>query len=213
MEENKEKKRHGRRRHYRGKNPDKAGEQNKEAGAEKKAENEKPAKQDRNSRHVRQERRPRHEDKIPVKQEIQEDDAAEDKNVKPRREPIEPVFEFTWADAWGLYGTGYHVVIKDNQDKLYLSWSVDLSYGELKIGQRLQEFLDDMKTCGIGKWDGHRYTKAGIFDGDTWAVKVNSLTLKSEAQGSNEYPQEWKTFLKCLHDKWHIPVSKREQWE
>lgn len=240
MEENKEKKKHGRRRHYRGKGSDKPRESKeqersagseKPAGAEKSAEQEKPAahekaserdrsegsgkrnRHDKGPRHGKGDRRPKQEEKKQRKPEAYVETAAEDKVIRTKREPEEPVFEFSWADSWGLYGTGYHVVIKDNQDKLYLSWSVDLSYGEMKLGQRLQEFLDDMKACGVGKWDGHKFTKPGIFDGDTWSVRANSLTLKCEAQGTNEYPQEWKAFLGCLHDKWKIPVSKREQWE
>ena len=96
---------------------------------------------------------------------------------------------------------------------MYLSWAVDLKYDEIKIDRTAQEFLEDMKKCGVASWDGRRYTKQGIFDGDTWSLKVNSLILKCESQGTNEYPAEWKDFLKCLHEKWKIPVSRREQWE
>ena len=205
MEDSKDKKKPVRRRHYRGRNTDRKKENDKiESG-------EKPVKQDRDDKSGKREKKEKNrrqdEKKRPVRRDAKDEIPAEDKAFRVRREPEEPVFEFAWADAWGLYGTGYHVVVKNSQDKLYLT------YGELKMGQRLQDFLDDMKACGIGSWDGRRYTKQGIFDGDTWTIKANSLTLKCEAQGTNEYPDEWKSFLNCLHEKWNIPVSKREQWE
>jgi hypothetical protein len=220
MEENTEKKKSHRRRHNRSKNKDKDKVQNRENTEESGAAPEKAGGQQKKggkpksegqSKHGRSKKHDGHRKQdAPDRQEI--NDVPE--NVeKPKREPEEVIFEFTWADAWGLYGTGYHIVIKDNPDRLYLSWSVDLKYGEMRIGQRLQEFLDDIKECGISAWDGQRYTKPGIIDGDTWYVKVNSLTLKCEAQGTNEYPAEWKKLLNCLHEKWTIPVSKREQWE
>ncbi len=220
MEENKEKKRHAKKKSFRGKNNDRHRERDElregisfgEPEAEDKPVRNRRGKQGKPDRRKMNERKSRQDEKkAPAKKEPFDD--VEDRNPKLRREAEEPVFEFTWADAWGLYGTGYHVVIKDSQDKLYLSWSVDLSYGEMKLGQRLTEFLDDMKKCGIGSWDGKKYTKPGIFDGDTWSIKANSLILKVEAQGTNEYPPEWKHLLQCLHEKWTIPVSKREQWE
>ena len=225
-EENKEKKRHGRRKHYRGKNPDnqkKTEQTGSAAGSEKKQEkHEKPDKSEKRDRQGKKERRDRQgrrgkpEDKdAAVRREardLAEETAPEVKDGKIKHEAAEVIFEFTWADAWGLYGTGYHIVIKDNPEKIYLSWSVDLGYDEIKIGGRLQDFLEDMRKCGLSSWDGRRYTRPGIFDGDTWSVKVNSLRLKCEAQGTNEYPEEWKQFLKCLHENWKIPVSKREQW-
>lgn len=224
IKETKEKKRHGRRRHYRGKNNDKAKDQEiKSAPAgsgEKHEKGEKPEKNEKREKPVKKDRRDRQgkrgrkeEKKLPDTNDAPEDIKPEETAEKPKHEPDEVIFEFVWADAWGLYGTGYHLVIKDNPEKQYLSWSVDLKYDEMKIGQRLQEFLDDLKKCGLSSWDGHRYTKPGIFDGDTWSVKINSLKLKCEAQGTNEYPAEWKQFLQCLHEKWKIPVSKREQWE
>ena len=210
MEENTEKKKPHRRRHNRNRNKDKDKIQNREkpeeaAVAQSKEKGEAGSKRGRSKRHEghRKSDAPEKRDGV---------EAAE-VSEKPKREPEEVIFEFTWADAWGLYGTGYHIVIKDNPEKQYLSWSVDLKYGEMRIGQRLQEFLDDIKACGLSAWDGQRYTKPGIIDGDTWYVKVNSLTLKCEAQGTNEYPAEWKKLLACLHEKWTIPVSKREQWE
>ena len=208
MEENNEKKKHGRRRHYRGRNKDKAEAQVKEAGAESRQRQERPDKTDKPDRQRRKERKPG-----AARRETADEMQPAQRTERARREPEEMIFDFTWADALGLYGTGYHVTIKDNKEHLYLSWSVDLSYGELKLGQRLQEFLDDMKDCGIAAWDGHKYTKPGIFDGDTWSVKVNSLSLKAETQGTNDYPENWKRFLSCLHDKWGVPVSRREQWE
>ncbi len=221
--ENKEKKKHGKRRHFRGKNHDKAKEPEKqldqEKGEKKPEKKEKqdkqdrPEKKDRRERQGKQGKKNRQEEKKKAEKPApSEDFLPEDIESNLKREPDEVIFEFTWADAWGLYGTGYHIVIKDNPDKLYLCWSVDLSYDELKIGDRLQEFIEDIRKCGLSSWDGHRYTKQGIFDGDTWSVKVNSLRLKCEAQGTNEYPPEWQQFLKCLHEKWKIPVSKREQW-
>ena len=217
MEENKEKKKRPRKKHYRGKSADKPKEQEQPAvsgEAEKKhGKAEKHDKGGKKERRDRQGRRGKAEDEqVPVKPEVSEDVETGEKAGKAKHEAAETIFEFTWADAWGLYGTGYHVVIKDNPDKVYLSWSVDLGYDEMKLGGRLQDFLDDMKSCGLASWDGRRYTKPGIFDGDTWSIKVNSLKLKCEAQGTNEYPAEWKQFLKCLHEKWKIPVSKREQW-
>ncbi|MCR5774153.1 MAG: hypothetical protein K6G42_03620 [Lachnospiraceae bacterium] len=246
MEENTEKKKHGKRRHYRGKNNDKSGGQGKQTGQEQSADegvktrekkenrpkphekkdgsdkkqDRKPKggkphnRNDRPGKKEKQEKGHKQEDRKQASAEsAQEASGADDKQVRIKREQVEPVFEFTWADAWGLYRTGYHIVVKESQEKMYLSWSVDLSYGEMKLGQRLQEFLDDMKAIGLSSWDGRRYTKPGIFDGDTWSVKANSLTLKCESQGTNEYPEEWKAFLECLHKKWSIPVSKREQWE
>ncbi len=211
MEEEKEKKRHGKKKRFRGKNNDRPREKQKDS--EKAPVKEKNNNRDgKGARSQDQGRKASEERKHPARPE-EADEIQEEKASKTRREPEEPVFEFTWADAWGLYGTGYHVVIKNSQDRLYLSWSVDLSYGETKIGDRLQEFLSDMKNCGVASWDGRRYTRQGIFDGDTWSVRANSLSLKVETQGTNEYPPEWKAFLKCLHDKWNIPVSKREQWE
>lgn len=220
MDENTEKKKNHRK-HYRSRNKDKAKrdkaeEQKKNDGQDKKSD-----RPDRPDRHGRQKKQD-----FPRKQGIKPDardkaDTATEEDLeeissRSKREPAEPVFEFTWGDAWGLYGTGYHVVIKDNEenkDKLYLSWSVDLKYGEMRISQKLQEFLDDIKACGVQSWDGQRYTRPGIIDGDTWYFKVNSLAVKSEAQGTNEYPAEWKQLLCCLHEKWGVPVSKREQWE
>ena len=217
MEENKEKKKRNRRRHYRGKNTDKPKDQEQLAAAEapekKQEKGEKHDKAGKKDRRDRQGKRGKNEEKRPVaKAEPAEETEAEDKGSKLKHEAAEIIFEFTWADAWGLYGTGYHIVIKDNPEKMYLSWSVDLGYDEIKIGGRLQDFLEDMRKCGLSSWDGRRYTRPGIFDGDTWSVKVNSLRLKCEAQGTNEYPEEWKQFLKCLHENWKIPVSKREQW-
>ena len=168
---------------------------------------EKKEKRDRQGKKNRQDER-----KKPERKDLPAETIAEDPTVGLKHEQAEVIFEFTWADAWGLYGTGYHIVIKDNPEKLYLSWSVDLSYDEIKIGDRLQEFLEDIRKCGVASWDGHRYTRQGIFDGDTWSVKINSLKIKCEAQGTNEYPPEWGQFLKCLHEKWKIPVSRREQW-
>ena len=245
MEENNEKKKNPRRRHYRGRNNDrqregKPGEEirkDRPDKAEKAEKTEKPEKPERRSgrgragnqdrsesgsrrdkgerpdKGERQEKGRKREDRRPPKKEITVDAAPEEKIERTKREPEETIFDFTWADAWGLYGVGYHIVIKDNQERMYLSWSVDLIYGEMKIGQRLKEFLEDMKRVGLNSWDGRRYTKSGIFDGDTWSLKINSLSLKCEAQGTNEYPGEWKDFLKCLHEKWGIPVSRREQWE
>lgn len=264
MEENNEKKKHPRRRYYRGKNGDRPKDREKqkdqEAGAKNEAsekgadkgntqgragggerqerqersdqrnrrdkgerqKHDRGEKRDRAERHDRdekhdkadrQEKGRKRDDRKPQKKEHTAEPVSEEKYDRPKREPEEIIFEFTWADAWGLYGVGYHIVIKDNPDRLYLSWSVDLSYGEMKLGQRLKEFLEDMKRIGLGSWDGRKYSKTGIFDGDTWALKINSLVLKCEAQGTNEYPNEWKELLKCLHEKWSIPVSRREQWE
>ena len=264
MEENNEKKKHSRKRFYRGKNndrskdkdrtreerpeedvkrdkPEKNEKPEKPARREKAEKNERSEKPERGSnkggsrggnvnqeksegrksrdrgerqdKGEKQEKSRRREERRTQRKETPADPAPEEKFERSRREPEETIFDFTWADAWGLYGVGYHIVIKDNQERMYLSWSVDLSYGEMKIGQRLKEFLDDMKRTGLNSWDGRRYTKPGIFDGDTWSLKINSLSLKCEAQGTNEYPEEWKEFLKCLHEKWGIPVSRREQWE
>lgn len=223
MEENKEKKKHSKRRHYRGKNGDKTKDPEKKASfekdekktgkaekSEKKEKRDKPEKKEKRDRQGKRNRQD--EKKKPERKEIPDEAFAEENTGGLMHEQAEVIFEFTWADAWGLYGTGYHIVIKDNPEKLYLSWSVDLSYDEIKIGDRLQEFLEDIRKCGLSSWDGHRYTKQGIFDGDTWSVKINSLKIKCEAQGTNEYPPEWGQFLKCLHEKWKIPVSKREQW-
>ena len=218
MEENKEKKKNTRRRNYRGKSKDKAKEQEQKLAQDShEKKQEKAEKRDRSEKRDRRERQVRRgkpeEKKAPDRKNLPDDDEYAEAAEKPRHEPDDTIFEFIWADAWGLYRTGYHVVIKDNPDRMYLSWSVDLKYDEMKIDQNLQEFLEDLKKCGIASWDGRRYTKQGIFDGDTWFLKVNSLKLKCEAQGTNEYPAEWKKFLQCLHDKWKIPVSRREQWE
>ena len=228
MDENTEKKKNHRK-HYRNRNKDKAKryrseEQKKRDGQDRPEEQGRSERSERSERPDRRGRQKRQESqkKQGIKPDIRDkaDTAtAEDLegiSSRSKRDPVEPVFEFTWGDAWGLYGTGYHVVIKDNEenkDKLYLSWSVDLKYGEMRISQKLQEFLDDIKACGVQSWDGQRYTKAGIIDGDTWYFKVNSLSIKAEAQGTNEYPAEWKQLLSCLHEKWGVPVSKREQWE
>ena len=228
MDENTEKKKNHRK-HYRNRNKDKAKrdrseEQKRRDGQDRPEEQGRRERSERSERPDRRGRQKRQE--AQKKQGIKPDtrdkaDTATEEDLeeissRSKRDPVEPVFEFTWGDAWGLYGTGYHVVIKDNEenkDKLYLSWSVDLKYGEMRISQKLQEFLDDIKACGVQSWDGQRYTKAGIIDGDTWYFKVNSLSIKAEAQGTNEYPAEWKQLLSCLHEKWGVPVSKREQWE
>lgn len=228
MDENTEKKKNHRK-HYRNRNKDKAKrdrseEQKRRDGQDRPEEQGRSERSERSERPDRRGRQKRQESQ--KKQGVKPDARAkadtateedlEEISSRSKRDPVEPVFEFTWGDAWGLYGTGYHVVIKDNEDnkdKLYLSWSVDLKYGEMRISQKLQEFLDDIKACGVQSWDGQRYTKAGIIDGDTWYFKVNSLSIKAEAQGTNEYPAEWKQLLSCLHEKWGVPVSKREQWE
>ena len=223
MEENKEKKKHSKRRHYRGRSNDKAKDPEKKGSwekddkksdkaekSEKKEKRDKPEKKEKRDRQGKKNRQD--ERKKPERKDLPTETIAEESPVGLKHEQAEVIFEFTWADAWGLYGTGYHIVIKDNPEKLYLSWSVDLSYDEIKIGDRLQEFLEDIRKCGVASWDGHRYTRQGIFDGDTWSVKINSLKIKCEAQGTNEYPPEWGQFLKCLHEKWKIPVSRREQW-
>ena len=232
MEEQSGKKKHSKKRRFYRKDKDKRDQNEKpekQDKQEKSERGEKPDKPDKKEKsdfrqskdkNPRKDRQKHHDkdhkgkqDKVEKAESADSEESADIPASAIKKEPEEVIFELTWADAWGLYGTGYHIIIKDNKERMYLSWSVDLKYGEMRIGSRLDEFLNDIKGLNIGSWDGKRYTKPGILDGDTWNIKVNSLIVRCEAQGTNEYPPEWKALLQCLHTKWNIPVSKREQWE
>jgi len=120
------------------------------------------------------------------------------------------IFDFCWGNTYGLFSEGYHVMIKDSND-LYLTWSVDLKYGEVKFDNaKLEEFMKDLKALRIDNWNGKTFSKSDFDKGDTWKLEINNIALKLECKGANDYPPEWKTFLDYLHMKWSVPSSTRE---
>ena len=120
------------------------------------------------------------------------------------------IFDFCWGNTYGLFSEGYHVMIKDSND-LYLTWSVDLKYGEVKFDNaKLEEFMKDLKALRIDNWNGKTFSKSDFDKGDTWKLEINNIALKMECKGANDYPPEWKTFLDYLHMKWSVPSSTRE---
>ncbi|MBR5377059.1 MAG: hypothetical protein IK139_07230, partial [Lachnospiraceae bacterium] len=121
------------------------------------------------------------------------------------------IFDFIWGNTYGLFGQGYHVMIKESDDGMYLSYSVDMKYGEKKLdGAGFEGFMKDMKSLGIDSWDGRTYSDSGFENEDTWRLVANSVVVKTDSKGANAYPPGWKNFLDYLHVRAGIPKSVRE---
>lgn len=120
------------------------------------------------------------------------------------------IFDFTWGNTYGLFAEGYHLMIKGGGD-LYLTWSVDLKYGEVPLDNaKLDEFMKDLKALRLDTWNGKTYSDSSFENADTWRIEANHIALVIESKGANDYPPEWKQFLEYLHMKWSVPVSTRE---
>ncbi len=121
------------------------------------------------------------------------------------------IFDFTWGNTYGLFGQGYHVMIKNSNDSLYFSYSADLKYGEVKMDNAaLDDFMKDLKALRVDSWNGKTYSDSGFENEDTWRLIVNSVTIIVDSKGANAYPPEWGKFLEYLHVKWSLPQSVRE---
>ncbi len=121
------------------------------------------------------------------------------------------IFDFIWGNTLGLIGEGYHITVKESSEKLYLSYSVDLKYGELKFDEnKIAELVKDLKSLRVDSWNGKTYSKSEFEEGDTWHLTVNHIGMILDAKGANDYPPEWTEFLNYLHIKFGIPVSRRE---
>ncbi len=121
------------------------------------------------------------------------------------------IFDFTWGNTYGLFGQGYHVMIKNSNDSLYFSYSSDLKYGEVKLDNAgLEEFMKDLKALRVDSWNGRTYSDSGFENEDTWRIIINSVTIIVDSKGANAYPPEWNNFLEYLHVKWSVPKSIRE---
>ncbi len=123
------------------------------------------------------------------------------------------IFDFIWGNTYGLIGDGYHLMIKDSADKLYLTYSVDLKYGEIRFDDaKVTELIKDLKELHVDSWNGKTYSRSEYEEekGDTWRLSVNQIGMILEAKGANDYPPEWKEFLNYFHVKYSVPVSRRE---
>lgn len=121
------------------------------------------------------------------------------------------LFEFTWGNTFGLFSEGYHLVVKVPKERLYLSYSVDLKYGEIRFDEeKLEELWNDLVALHIHLWSGRTFSNSDFEEGDTWTLTYRYGDHKLEAKGANAYPPEWTELLNYFHIKYSIPVSRRE---
>ena len=121
------------------------------------------------------------------------------------------IFDFIWGNTYGLFGQGYHVMIKQTDDGTFLSYSVDMKYGETKLDSAgFEGFMKDMKALGIDSWNGRTFSDSSFEYEDTWKLTVNSVVVITDCKGANAYPPGWKNFLDYLHVRCGIPKSVRE---
>ena len=121
------------------------------------------------------------------------------------------IFDFIWGNTYGLFGQGYHVKIKQTDDGMYLSYSVDMKYGENKLDTAAFEgFMKDMKGLGVDSWHSRTYSDSSFEYEDTWRLVINSVIVITDCKGANAYPPGWKNFLDYLHVRCGIPKSVRE---
>ncbi len=121
------------------------------------------------------------------------------------------IFDFIWGNTYGLFGQGYHIMIKQSDDGMYLSYSVDMKYGEKKLDNAAFEgFMKDMKALGIDGWNQRTFSESSFENEDTWRLIVNSVIVVTDCKGANSYPPGWKNFLDYLHVRCGIPKSVRE---
>ncbi len=132
-----------------------------------------------------------------------------DIQMSDREENI--IFDFIWGNTYGLFGQGYHIMIKQTDDGTFLSYSVDMKYGETKLdGAGFEGFMKDMKALGIDSWNGRTFSDSSFEYEDTWKLTVNSVVVITDCKGANAYPPGWKNFLDYLHVRCGIPKSVRE---
>ena len=121
------------------------------------------------------------------------------------------IFDFIWGNTYGLFGQGYHVMIKESDTGMYLSYSVDMKYGETKLDSAaFVGFMKDMKSLGLDAWNGRTYSDSSFENEDTWRLVINSVVIITDCKGANAYPPGWKNFLDYLHVRAGIPKSVRE---
>jgi hypothetical protein len=58
-------------------------------------------------------------------------------------------------------------------------------------------FLDEMLACGVSQWKTE-YNVEGLYDGTQWGLKIHGVFGDRDIWGSNDFPEQWGTFMSVL---------------
>jgi len=120
----------------------------------------------------------------------------------------EKIIKFYYSN--GGYFNGYKSInlIKSNTEIKY-TYSHSLKKNKMESifsNEKWYEFITKIFEENIQNWK-NRYYDNNICDGEQWELEMEFQDLpKFKSFGSNEYPNNWETFQKIIHE--YFPKMK-----